>query len=100
MKSLLASVLLLAPAADKPVSFVHGVLPSLTRQGCNAGNCHGSPTGKGGFRLSLRGYDAQLDQLTLRREVLSRRTNLLEPDESLILLKPLMRVPHEGGQKL
>src|SRR5262245_47078459 len=102
MKSLLA-IVLLAPVAErseKPVSFVHDVLPALTKQGCNAGNCHGSPTGKGGFRLSLRGYDASLDQLTLRREVQGRRTNLLQPEESLILLQPLMRVPHEGRQKL
>src|SRR5262249_14748915 len=74
--------------------------PSLTKQGCNAGACHGSPTGKGGFRMSLRGYDPELDQVTLRRDVLGRRTNPLRPDDSLLLLKPLMRVSHEGGQKL
>jgi hypothetical protein len=103
MKPLLISLLVLAPTdegSEKPVSFVHDVLPSLTKQGCNAGACHGSPTGKGGFRLSLRGYDPELDQVTLRRDVLGRRSNPLRPDDSLILLKPLMRVSHEGGQKL
>ena len=25
--------------------------------GCNAGACHGIPSGRGGFKLSLRGYD-------------------------------------------
>ena len=56
MNVLLPALLLLAPAgpqAEKPVSFVHDVLPVLTRQGCNAAACHGSPSGKGGFRLSL-----------------------------------------------
>ena len=60
MNVLLPALLLLAPAGpqpEKPVSFVHDVLPVLTRQGCNVAACHGSPTGKGGFRLSLRGYD-------------------------------------------
>jgi Protein of unknown function (DUF1549)/Protein of unknown function (DUF1553) len=103
MYSLFAALLLLSPAdaqGDKPVSFVHDVLPVLTRQGCNAAACHGSPSGKGGFRLSLRGYDPGLDQATLLREVLGRRLNRFRPDESLMLLKPLMRLPHEGGQKL
>jgi hypothetical protein len=99
MKPLLAALLLAAPA-DKPVSFVHDVLPVLTKQGCNAAVCHGSPAGKGGFRLSLRGSDPVLDELALKREVHGRRVDPLRPDESLILLKPLMRIPHEGGQKL
>ena len=34
---------------------MHDVVPVLTRAGCNAGTCHGTPTGKNGFRLSLRG---------------------------------------------
>ena len=37
------------------VSFEYGALVALSKQGCNAGACHGSPSGKGGFRLSLRG---------------------------------------------
>ena len=35
-----------------PVSFHNEILASLTKSGCNAGACHGSPSGKGGFRLS------------------------------------------------
>ena len=68
--------------------------------GCSAGACHGSPTGKGGFRLSLRGFDPALDELTLIREDFGRRVNPHDPDASLILLKPLMQVSHGGGQKL
>ena len=33
--------------------------------GCNSGACHGTPSGKNGFRLSLRGYDPGLDIHTL-----------------------------------
>lgn len=82
------------------LSFEFDALVALSKQGCNSGACHGSPSGKGGFRLSLRAFDPVLDNLTLIREDLGRRTNTLTPDESLLLLKPLMKVPHGGGQKL
>ena len=39
-----------------PVSFRRDVIPAFSQAGCNMGACHGTPTGKGGFRLSLRGY--------------------------------------------
>lgn len=83
----------------RPVSFRHEVLPALTKAGCSAGTCHGTPAGKNGFRLSLRGYDPALDIHTLTREVQSRRVNPLRPDESLLLLKATAQVPHEGGRR-
>src|SRR5260370_2514550 len=64
------------------------------------GACHGSPSGKGGFRLSLRAYDAALDIVTLRSEYYGRRTNIVAPDESLLLRKPLMELAHGGGRRL
>ncbi len=85
---------------SKPVSFRHDVEPILTRAGCNAGACHGTPSGKNGFRLSLRGYDPALDILTLTREIHARRLDLLDPSASLILRKATGQVPHEGGQRL
>jgi len=81
----------------QPMSFLYDTLPALSKQGCNAGACHGSPSGKGGFRLSLRAFDAKLDELTLIREEYGRRTNPVDPEASLLLLKPLMKVPHGGG---
>ena len=84
----------------QPISFVNGTLAALSKLGCNAGACHGSPSGKGGFRLSLRAFDPELDKLTLIREDYGRRTNVLDPDRSLLLLKPLMRVPHGGGLQM
>ena len=82
------------------VSFGYEALGALSKQGCNAGACHGSPSGKGGFRLSLRAFDASLDQITLIREDFGRRTNVPEPEESLLLLKPLMKVAHGGGRQI
>lgn len=83
-----------------PVAFHTEVLAALTKSGCNMGACHGSPSGKGGFRLSLRGYDPKLDLLTLRGEFFNRRSNVLKPGESLLLRKPLMEVAHGGGRRL
>jgi hypothetical protein len=81
----------------QPVSFRHELIASLNVGGCNAGACHGTPSGKNGFRLSLRGYDPAADFLQLTRDVLGRRTDRQDPDASLILQKALGRVPHEGG---
>ncbi|MDA0281895.1 MAG: DUF1553 domain-containing protein [Planctomycetota bacterium] len=86
--------------APHPVSFKNETLAALSKAGCNAGACHGSPSGKGGFRLSLRAFDPPLDILTLRSEFFGRRTNALKPDESLLLQKPLMEVAHGGGRRL
>jgi hypothetical protein len=82
------------------VSFNYGTLAVLSKQGCNSGACHGSPSGKGGFRMSLRAYDSPLDIETLVREAFNRRTNLYEPENSLLLRKPLMEVAHGGGRRL
>ncbi|MFM7516733.1 MAG: DUF1549 domain-containing protein [Pirellula sp.] len=82
------------------VEFENEVLVALSKQGCNSGACHGSPSGKGNFRLSLRAFDKALDALTLVREENQRRLNALEPDKSLLVTKPLMKVPHGGGMQL
>ncbi len=83
-----------------PVSFNYGALVALSKQGCNSGACHGSPSGKGGFRMSLRAYDPKLDIQTLVREDFNRRTNVQQPETSLLLRKPLMEIAHGGGRKL
>jgi hypothetical protein len=81
----------------QPASFRHELIAALNVGGCNMGACHGTPSGKNGFRLSLRGYDPAADYLQLTRDVSGRRTDRLDPMASLILQKPLGRVPHEGG---
>ena len=82
-----------------PVSFRHEVIAALNVGGCNAGACHGTPSGKNGFRLSLRGYDPGEDFIQLTRDVLGRRTSAMNPSQSLIVQKALGQVPHEGGQR-
>lgn len=82
----------------KDVRFVRDVLPLMSKAGCNAGTCHGSAKGKNGFKLSLRGYDPEYDYQALINDLAGRRFNRVNPDQSLMLLKPVAAVPHEGGQ--
>jgi hypothetical protein len=81
-------------------SFRNHVIPIMTKIGCNSGACHGALAGKGGFKLSLRGYAPLTDHFVITRQTLGRRVDKLEPARSLLLLKPTMAVPHGGGQKL
>jgi hypothetical protein len=67
------------------------------RMGCNAGSCHGSFQGKGGFRLSLFGYDPEKDYFALTRDQFGRRLNSVNPEQSLLLLKATGSINHEGG---
>jgi hypothetical protein len=86
--------------AAEPVQFRTDVIAAFSRAGCNQGACHGSPQGKNGFRLSLRGYDPDLDYATLVREQGGRRIDRVSPESSLILMKGTGRVPHQGGRVL
>ena len=82
------------------VSYRNDVMAAFSQANCNMGACHGTPTGKGGFRLSLRGYLPDQDFMTVTREVSGRRVDLMAADSSLMLTKPLGVVPHEGGLRL
>src|SRR5262245_17207379 len=75
------------------------VEPVLTRAGCNSGSCHGALAGKGGFKLTLRGYDPQTDHFVLTRQAGGRRVDRTTPEQSLMLLKPTKGLPHTGGKR-
>jgi len=82
----------------KPPRFATEVIPVLTRAGCNQGSCHGAASGKGGFKLSLQGYDPDADYEAITRAAGARRISPAQPENSLILRKPTMAVPHRGGK--
>jgi hypothetical protein len=88
-----------ANAKAGEASFQNEVMAVLSKAGCNAGQCHGNANGKGGFKLSLRGDDSSFDFDALTRDQFGRRINSIEPDQSLILLKPTTEVSHEGGKR-
>ncbi len=81
-------------------SFRNDVMAAVSKAGCNLGSCHGNATGKGGFKLSLRGQDLDYDFTALSRDVSGRRVNLFAPDESLLLVKATNKLAHEGGKRM
>ena len=84
----------------EPVTFIRDVLPAMNKVGCSSGTCHGAAKGKNGFKLSLRGYDPEFDYQSLLYDMSGRRFNRADPARSLMLAKPTMQVPHEGGLRL
>ena len=96
--TLLAPPSFAAKSQEKPISFLNQVEPILTRRGCNQGACHGSQFGKGGFKLSLAGYDPDLDYESIVRYGRGRRLQRIQPQTSLFLKKPTLAVPHLGGR--
>ena len=77
--------------------FLNDVEPILTKAGCNMGACHGAASGKGGFKLSLLGYDPDTDFMAIARQKTAGRIAPVQPDQSLLLLKPTLKVVHRGG---
>lgn len=79
--------------------FRQHVVPLMGKVGCNGRACHGSFQGRGGFRLSLFGYDFKADHEALTQGE-KPRVNTTAVAESLMLQKPLQVIPHEGGTRL
>lgn len=92
-----ASVPADGPFPETP-NFQRHVIALLGRLGCNGRSCHGSFQGRGGFRLSMFGYDFEQDHQALLAGD-PARVNPQRPAESLILLKPTNADEHEGGKR-
>ena len=82
------------------IDFINDLVPMFTKLGCNAGKCHGSAIGRGGFKLSLYGGTPESDYDAITRRQAGRRINLAEPESSLIFTKPSELVKHGGGEVL
>ncbi|MBQ18153.1 MAG: hypothetical protein CMJ65_13630 [Planctomycetaceae bacterium] len=89
--------------ASEVPDFQRHVSPLLGKLGCNGRACHGSFQGRGGFRLSLFGYDFKMDHLALTKAVDDKqgpRVSVENPLKSLMIEKPTEVVDHEGGLRL
>jgi len=96
----LALAPLAAAANEKPkLSFVKDIVPIFTKSGCANSNCHGSIRGQAGFKLSLFGYEPDLDYDAIVKAQDGRRINRTDPAKSLILMKPTFGIPHGGGER-
>ncbi|MBL8817776.1 MAG: DUF1553 domain-containing protein [Planctomyces sp.] len=89
-----------AEVNDRLVDFETEIIPILTRYGCNSGACHGAAVGRGNFHLSLFGSRPHDDYTAIVEQFEARRTNLADPRQSLLLLKPQGLVDHGGGVRL
>jgi len=78
--------------------FQKHIVPTLSRLGCNGRACHGSFQGRGGFQLSLFGYDFDADHEAMMEDE-SGRIDTTDPVESLVIAKPSGADNHEGGKR-
>ena len=75
------------------VDFERHVAPLFGRLGCNSAACHGAfGGGRGGLQLSLFGFSAKRDYLSL-----DGRIDKSNVEASLLLRKPSGQEQHEGG---
>lgn len=82
------------------LDFHYSVQPVLSKAGCNMGACHASQHGKGGFVLSVFGYDPSKDFSSIVKDQLQRRVDYIRPENSLFVLKPTAQLPHGGGKRI
>ncbi|MCS7016068.1 MAG: DUF1553 domain-containing protein [Gemmatales bacterium] len=83
-----------------PINFPNQIVPIFTKLGCNAGGCHGKSSGQNGFKLSLLGFEPEIDYNAIVKEARGRRVFPAAPDNSLLLLKATGQMPHGGGKRL
>ena len=89
-----------ASSQDQPVYFNTDVVPILTKLGCNGGGCHGKADGQNGFKLSLLGFEPDVDYEAIVKEARGRRLFPAVAGASLLLLKATGTVAHGGGKRL
>jgi len=83
-----------------PINFGNQITPIFTKLGCNGGGCHGKASGQGGFKLSLLGFEPEVDYMALVKEARGRRLFPAAPDHSLLLLKATGLMAHGGGKRM
>lgn len=83
-----------------PINFSNQIVPIFTKLSCNSGGCHGKASGQNGFKLSLLGFDPELDFVALVEEARGRRIFPASPENSLLLTKAIGVAPHGGGKKM
>lgn len=85
---------------DLPINFGNMIIPIFTKLGCNSGGCHGKASGQGGFKMSLLGFEPDLDFTSLVKEARGRRLFPASPEASLLLQKAAGQIAHGGGKRM
>lgn len=101
-KQLLPIVFLLLSGAGfvsaQPVSFTSQIYPILNRAGCR--NCHNVEGVASATRLHFPEEDAAKTQIEAFGKSLVELVDRQNPDKSILYLKPTLRMPHTGGEKI
>jgi hypothetical protein len=95
-----ASVTVTGVIPQPAIRFTRDIRPILTKSGCAMAACHAAQHGKGGFKLSVFGFEPEKDREAMARDSQARRISFVDPERSLLLLKPTMQTPHGGGKRL
>lgn len=82
------------------LDFLKDIRPIFVKGSCAAAACHAAQFGKGGFKLSVFGFDPEADYEAIARSSRGRRLNFARPADSLLLQKPAMKTTHVGGLRL
>ena len=98
-KSVKVGVQTTAMTENLPINFGNQIVPIFTKLGCNSGGCHGKLSGQNGFRLSLLGFEPEVDYAALTKEARGRRVVPSAPEASLLLQKASGQMPHGGGKR-
>ena len=72
-KSIAVPVTVEGMEAAQPINFANQIEPILTKLSCNSGGCHGKASGQNGFKLSLLGFDPEVDFMSIVKEGRGRR---------------------------
>ncbi len=89
-----------AIGVNLPINFANQIVPIFTKLGCNSGGCHGKASGQNGFKLSLLGFEPEVDYAALVKEARGRRLFPAAPSSSLVLLKATGTIAHGGGKRM
>ncbi len=84
----------------EPVDFLKDIRPIFGKSGCASAACHAAQHGKGGFKLSVFGFDPSGDYDAITRASRGRRLDFARPEASLLLSKPSMLISHGGGKRI
>ena len=97
---LLGAVRVQGAEIQRSINFTNQIVPIFTKLSCNSGGCHGKASGQNGFKLSLLGFEPDVDYTALVKEGRGRRLVPAAPERSLLLLKATGQMAHGGGKRL
>src|SRR5260221_9805213 len=86
------------PLMGQQVSFTEKIYPILEKAGCR--NCHNVEGVASATRLHFPVEDAGAARVEAFGKSLAEFVDRQDPARSVLLLKPTLRLPHTGGERI